>query len=123
MTNTIDLNKTVFDKNLYTITIDNKFKELGVNSVVDDLSNVISVETFFDNYNSIFYSIPKTGNSNSHEYLVKTSGDYINFEQTNEQILALQQEISNLRTENLSQSMQILELQTGQSLNLTGSFQ
>src|ERR1035437_7333041 len=111
MVNKIDLNKTVYEKNSYNKTIDTKFRELGVTTVAEDLSNTISVNTFFENYNQIFYQIPKTGNANSHEFLVKTSGDYINLIQSNEQILALQEEISMLRQENLSQSMQILEAQ------------
>ncbi len=118
----VDLNKKVFNKQIYLNSIDTNFKELGVTSIVDDLSSIISVDDFFSNYNQIFYYIPKTGSINSHEYLVKTSGDYINFNQVNEQILALQQEISYLRSENLSQSIQILELQTGQSFNITGSY-
>ena len=118
MVNKIDLNKTVYEKNSYNKTIDTKFRELGVTTVAEDLSNTISVNTFFENYNQIFYQIPKTGNANSHEFLVKTSGDYINLIQSNEQILALQQEISMLRQENLSQSMQILEAQIGQKLTI-----
>ena len=121
MVNKIDLNKTVYEKNSYNKTIDTKFRELGVTTVAEDLSNTISVNTFFENYNQIFYQIPKTGNANSHEFLVKTSGDYINLIQSNEQILALQQEISMLRQENLSQSMQILEAQIGQKLTIPGS--
>lgn len=116
----VDLNKKVFDKNSYTKTIDTKFRELGVTSIVKDLSDTISIDDFFQNYNDIFYQIPKNGNTNSHEFLVKTSGEYINFEIINEQILALQQEISNLREEGLQKDIKILELQTGQSLNLTG---
>ena len=121
MTNTIDLNKKVYDKNSYNKTIDTKFRELGVTSIVDDLSATISVDTFFENYNQIFYQIPKNGEFNSHEFLAKTSGDYVNFLQVNEQLLALQQEISTLRQENLNQSIQIIELQTGQKLTTTGS--
>ncbi len=116
MSEKIDLNKKVFAKESYIKIIDTKFRELGVTSVVEDLSNTISVDTFFENYNQIFYQIPKTGTTNSHEYIIKTSSEYVNFEQVNEQILALQQEISNLRTEGLQKDMTILELQTGQKL-------
>lgn len=117
----IDLNRKVYDKNSYDKIIDTKFKEFGVTSIIKDLSDTISIDDFFDNYNSIFYQIPKIGNSNSHEYLAKTSGDYVNFDQTNEQIMALQKEISILRQENLNQSIEILELKTGQKFNITGS--
>jgi len=122
MSEKIDLNKKVFDKNSYIKTIDTKFKEFGVTSIEEDLNATISVDTFFENYNQIFYQISKNGETNSHEYLIKTSGEYVNFEQINEQILALQQEISNLRTEGLQKDIQILELQTGQRLT-TGSLQ
>jgi len=121
MVEKVDLNKKVYEKNSYTKTIDTKFKELGVTSVAKDLSDTISVDDFFSNYNSIFYQIPKNGDSNSHEFLVKTSGDYIDFNQINEQILALQKEISTLRETNLQQSITILGLQTGQTFNITGS--
>lgn len=117
----IDLNRKVYDKNSYDKIIDTKFKEFGVTSIIKDLSDTISIDDFFDNYNSIFYQIPKIGNTNSHEYLAKTSGDYVNFDQTNEQIMALQKEISILRQENLNQSIEILELKTGQKFNITGS--
>ena len=117
----IDLNRKVYDKNSYNKIIDTKFKEFGVTSIIKDLSDTISIEDFFDNYNTIFYQIPKIGETNSHEYLAKTSGDYVNFDQTNEQISALQEEISILRQENLNQSIEILELKTGQKFNITGS--
>ena len=117
----LDLNKKVFNKEIYSKTIDTNFKELGIIPVTEDLSNTISIEDFFDNYNSIFYSIPKSGETNSHEFLIKTSGDYINFEQNNEQILALQEEIASLREENLKKDIKIMELQTNQTLNITGS--
>lgn len=120
MSDKIDLNIKVFNKDIYTNTIDTKFRELGVTSINEDLSNNISIEDFFDNYNKIFYQIPKNGNTNSHEYLIKTSGEYVNFETTNEQIIALQQEISDLREENLKKDMQILEIQINQK-SISGS--
>lgn len=121
MDNIIDLNKRVFDKNDYIKNIDTQFKELGVRSIVDELNNTVSIEDFFNYYNQLFYSIPREGDINSHEYLAKTSGDYINFSQINDQIMALQQEISDLRKDNLQLNLQIIEYQTGQKLSLTGS--
>lgn len=121
MDNIIDLNKRVFDKNDYIKNIDTQFKELGVRSIVDELNNTVSIEDFFNYYNQLFYSIPREGDINSHEYLAKTSGDYINFSQINDQIIALQQEISDLRKDNLQLNLQIIEYQTGQKLSLTGS--
>jgi hypothetical protein len=121
MDNIIDLNRNVYDKNTYTKNINTQFTELGVKSINDELANNITVDDFFNYYNQLFYSIPKNGTINSHEYLVTTSGNYINFSQNNEQIIALQKEISSLREENLQLNVQIIEYQTGQKISLTGS--
>ena len=37
---------------------------------------VINVSQFFENYDNLFYSIPKTG-TNSHETLIEKSSEYI----------------------------------------------
>jgi len=71
-------------------------------------------------YNELFYEIPLLGD-NSHEFLVKTSGEYINFDQNSEIIEALQQEITALREESLQLNIQLAEAESGQKLNITGS--
>ena len=55
---------------------------------------------------SLFYDIPALGENNSHEYLAKTSGEYINFEEVNEEISALQAEIAQLRQDLLNLQME-----------------
>ncbi len=75
-----------------------------------------TTEEFFELYNQLFYNIPELGSTNSHEYLVKTSGEYIDFDQNQEEIQALQAEIAQLRTELLDAQRQIIELQTGTPL-------
>ena len=63
-------------------------------------------------YNDLFYDIPEIGSTNSHEFLVKTSGEYINTETDNELISALQDEIAQLRQEILQiQEDQLNQLQ------------
>jgi hypothetical protein len=37
-------------------------------------------------YNDLFYDIPELGDINSHEYLIKKSSEYINFEANQEEI-------------------------------------
>ena len=64
----------------------------------------------------MFYDIPEIGEFNSHEYLIKQSSEYINFEVNQEEIEALQAEIAQLRTELLNAQKQIIELQTGITL-------
>tara|TARA_R110000796_G_scaffold10250_3_gene34258 strand:- start:1580 stop:2098 length:519 start_codon:yes stop_codon:yes gene_type:complete len=116
--NKIDLKKDVFSKAQYTKTIDTKFNELGVKTVSEQLQDETSIEEFFQLYNSLFYEIPSEGSTNSHRYLVEQSGEYINFDETLEEIDALRQEIAILRTDLLAQQIKNIEMETGQSLGI-----
>ncbi len=106
MSENINLNKNVFSKRDYTKTIDTSFTQLGVQTIQEQIDEQPTVEEFFILYNQLFYEIPEIGETNSHEYLVKTSSEYINFEETDELVQALQKEIGELREE-------ILQLQQG----------
>ena len=118
-TKNVDLVREVFNKGQYEQVIDTSFSQLGVTSLSASAENQISVEEFFGLYNSLFYDIPPNGETNSHEFLVKESGQYINFDQIAEEILALQQEIDGLRRDLLSEQIKAVELETG--VSLTGS--
>jgi len=118
-TRNVDLRKEVFNKPQYKQVIDTSFSQLGVTSVSASAEDQISVEEFFGLYNSLFYDIPPTGDTNSHEFLVKESGQYINFDQIAEEILALQQEIDGLRKDLLAEQIKSVELETG--VSFTGS--
>lgn len=104
----IDLMKDVFSKPQYTKTIDTNFKELGVTSIKQDLQNQTTVSDFFKLYDELFYEIPPEGDINSHRYLVEQSGEYINFDQVNVEIEALQAEITQLRQDLLKAQIQSL---------------
>ena len=119
-TKNVDLVREVFNKNQYEQVIDTSFSQLGVTSISASAEDQVSVEEFFGLYNSLFYDIPTTGETNSHEFLVKSSGEYINFDQIADEILALQQEISSLREELLSEQIKVVELESGVTIN-TGS--
>ena len=99
MAEDINLNKEVFDKRSYIKTIDVTFNELGIQTVQQQLDEQPTVQEFFKMYNDLFYQINQFGPTESHEYLVKTSGEYISFEERDELINALQQEIATLRTQ------------------------
>ena len=111
----INLNKGVFNKKDYEKTINTKFTQLGVKSVQEQIDEQPTIEEFFQMYNDLFYDIPEVGNNNSHEFLVKTSGEYINFNENDELIEALQNEIAQLRQELLEAQQQLVEPQTPQS--------
>ena len=106
----INLNKQVYDKNQYQKVIDTSFTQLvNITSSLTSSLPTISVDQFFQYYQDLFFIIPKFGDINSHEYLIKTSTDYIGTsQQTNDTIQALVEEITSLRQENLSLQQQTL---------------
>ena len=106
----VDLQKEVFSKLEYPRTINTTFTELSVPSVNDDLETQVTVEDFFNLYNDLFYDIPAEGDSNSHAFLVRTSGEYIAFDDTDAEIEALRNEITVLREDNLELEKEVLTL-------------
>jgi len=116
MSESIKLNKQVYNKNNYQKVIDTSFTQLGVKSIQEQLLEQPTVNEFFQMYNDLFYDIPETGEVNSHEYLIKKSGAYIGFNANQEEIEALQAEIAQLRIDLLDSQKQLIELQTGTPL-------
>jgi hypothetical protein len=107
----INLNKQVYDKNQYQKVIDTSFTQLVsvTSSLVTSSIPPITVDQFFQYYQDLFFTIPKLGDVNSHEYLIKTSTDYIGVsQQTNDTIQALVEEVTSLRQENLDLQQQII---------------
>jgi hypothetical protein len=110
-----NLNRTVFDKESYVKTIDTSFSELQLPAL--PIEDTINVEEFFNLYNTIFYDIPIDGDINSHEYIVRTSGDYIGENSSNEEIQILLDEITSLREQLLTTQQELADLQTSTSVN------
>ena len=116
MAEKIEFTKQVFDKRTYIKTIDTSFNELGVEVAEQELTTATlpTVQEFFDMYNILFYQINELGPNNSHQYLIKTSSDYIGTTEDNSLIDLLQLEIANLRKELLAQQQSMADI----SLNL-----
>ena len=115
MNNTrIDLNRVVFNKLKYEKTIDTSFTELLPPTPEADETPILTVEQFFQAYNTLFFEIPKTG-INSHNELIQTSTEYIGDDQSNAELDALFQEINNLRAELLTSQEELINFQTAQS--------
>lgn len=111
---TINLNKRTYAKSQYQKVIDTNFNQLAQSPSVTNSNRVvptISVEEFFSNYIQIFFTIPKLGATNSHEYLVKTSLEYIGINPASDEINALIDEINILQQQNLDLNQQIIDLQ------------
>ena len=114
----IDLIKQVYSKTEYPKIIDTNFNQLGVISVNQQITATTTVNQFFQYYNDLFYEIPAFGELNSHEYLVKTSGEYINYDQDSAIISTLQNEISQLRRDLLASQINYAEAISGTKLNI-----
>lgn len=109
----IDLKKNLYSKSSYNKIINSDFKNLGIKTYEEEIKKYLSLEELFENYELLFFEIPQFGETNSHEYLVKKSSEYINFDENSDIINALQDEIAKLREENLQKDLQILKLETG----------
>jgi hypothetical protein len=117
MAETVNIEITGYSKPELSRTIDTQFSEFvtvapgGVESTTAPLP---TVDEFFQYYQDLFFQIPKTGETNSHQYLINTSGEYVNGPTINQELLALQQEITQLRQENLELQQSLVNTQTVQ---------
>ena len=79
MSESVEFQKKVFNKKQYEKIVDTSFKQLGVQSPQEQLEEIPTVSDFFQMYDELFYDISEMGATNSHEYLIKQSSEYINF--------------------------------------------
>jgi len=112
MADQITLLKPSFNKNSYEKVIDTSFSQLTQPVVNIDADQPISVQQFFTYYQQLFFTIPKFGEVNSHEYLIKTSTEYIGqtSNENDELIQSLLEEINQLRQENFDLQQNVLNL-------------
>jgi hypothetical protein len=109
MAQPVTLQKQVYDRNQYKQVIDTSFTQLVQPTTQDTSSALPSVNQFFDYYNQLFFDIPKFGEVNSHEYLIKTSTEYIGASsEISNELQALIDEVTELRQENLDLQQQLL---------------
>ena len=101
------ITKKYLSKDLNKV-IDTEFKQL----VKPQETTSFSLDDFFALYEDLFYQIPKMGDTNSHEYLIKKSSEYVGASSTNDEVQALLEEITSLRQENLDLQKSIITLST-----------
>lgn len=106
----IELKKKLYNRKSYLNIIDNSFTELI--QPIETPTPTTTVDEFFQLYNNLFYDIPKTGELNSHEYLIKQSSDYVGSSILTDDIQALLDEITTLREENLALQQNIIDITT-----------
>jgi hypothetical protein len=112
MSQKVTLQKQVFDKNQYKQVIDTSFTQLANTTPTAFTGSTLpTINEFFEYYNQLFFDIPKFGATDSHEYLIKTSQDYVGTSNmVNDEVQELIDEITELRQENLDLNQQILNL-------------
>ena len=90
---TINLTRETFNRKEFNATFTTNFTQLGIAEEVDmnffDPS-LATVGDFFTIYQSLFLQIPKVGDVNSHEFLIKSSLAYTQYLTRQEEIQALQ---------------------------------
>jgi hypothetical protein len=111
MAQQVTLTKQIYNKDQYQKVIDTSFTQLVQPTIAVTGSTLPSVNQFFVYYNQLFFDIPKFGEVNSHEYLIKTSQEYIGTTNiVNDEIQALIDEITELRQENLDLQQQLFTI-------------
>lgn len=95
MSNKVSLQKSVYSQGSFKKVIDTTFRELVPPPTPEEVQN--TVEDFFALYEELFFQIPIEGEINSHEYLVKTSQEYIGEPVISDNEKALLEEINELR--------------------------
>lgn len=115
MAEKVNLVKQVYNRQQFTRTVDTKFSEDTQTQAQEQ--QLPTVDEFFTYYQELFYDIPKLGTTNSHEYLIKTSQEYVGDPQLNSELEALLQEINSLRQTVLNQQQTIQELSTNLNNN------
>jgi len=106
----LNLIKEVYGRNTYTRVINTNFTELYTPVTASVAPGGISVEQFFEYYNQLFFQIPALGEVNSHQYLVKTSTEYIGGTVLTDNERAYIDEINSLRQQLLETTQNYLSL-------------
>ena len=108
MAEELNLSKQVYGTSTYTKVIDTQFKQLVSPAAPEE--EPVTVDRFFELYDQLFFEIPVTGEVNSHEYLVRRSGEYIGGEILSDNERALIDEINSLRQQLLEANKSIVDI-------------
>lgn len=105
--------RKVFGKNTYQNVINTSFSQLILAAPAVSEQPVLGVTEFFQSYNNLFFDIPSSGSYSgslglSHLDLVNRSSDYIGIS-----IHDMQQEIMDLRSENVGLQRQLFTITQG----------
>lgn len=110
MKESLNLSRTVYGTSTYTRVIDTEFRQLV--SPPEQEEESIDIDRFFELYDQLFFQIPITGETNSHEYLISRSSEYVGGELLTDNEKALIDEINSLRQQLLEANKSIVDIST-----------
>ena len=105
----VSLAKTVRASATYTSVIDTEFTELITPTEVIE-EETVTVERFFELYETLFFDIPVDGELNSHRYLVERSTQYLGEAAFDAEKQALIEEINALRLQLIELGGSVMEI-------------
>jgi hypothetical protein len=108
MAEELNLYREVYGQNTYRRVVDTEFRQLVEPPTPEE--ETFTVERFFQLYEQLFFEIPVSGEINSHEYLVRTSSEYIGGAVITDNEKALIQEINSLRQQLLEANTNLIEI-------------
>ena len=111
----INLSKINYNPSQFGIVINTAFSQATPPPVPQTVLPIINVSDFFKSYENLFYQIPEMGETDSHEFLIKKSTEYIGEQQSSDQTQALIAEITALRLESVEsfkKEAELIALQT-----------
>jgi hypothetical protein len=117
MAEEVRLTKTVIDRTKFNTVIDTSFKTFVKPVQVADPD---TIEELFRLYDKLFFSIPATGDINSHQYLVTRSSEIYSTTDKSAEIQPLLDEIAQLRQDLLAANQEIVNLNIQAAQQITG---
>ena len=109
MSQELNLYREVYGQNTYTRVVDTQFKQL-IDPIETNVVQAITVEEFFNLYESLFFEIPINGDVNTHEYLVRRSTEYLGGSVISDNEKALLEEINSLRQQLLDTNSSLIDI-------------
>ena len=108
MDSNIQIAKTVFNTDKFNKVVDTSFKTFTQPVPEEDPD---TPEELFRLYEKLYFSIDITGETNSHEYLIRKSSELVSYDAVTEDIQPLLDEITQLREQNLALNQQLIDLE------------
>ena len=103
----VSFEKRVYSKDIFNDVVDRSFQEFGQRPT----ESIKTVDQFFRDYEELYYQIPATGSTNSHQYLVEKSSLLYKVEQEFIDIQPLLDEITSLKNQSVADKQTIADLQ------------